>query len=345
MSKINLNPHLFLYPGAHGFILWDCLNHQQYEIDKPTLEALYDVSQGTALENAEILDGFFEANICSTEPFPDFEWGWDPLSKFYHVGVSDIFEDLHKSPDEFVKEYLEIQGEDEESEDVSCDVYFKDEISQELQKTSFGETLLKRKTTRQFDGSSLTVERIGELLYASCGEIHGDWTEIIEAGYRTSSRRRSFPSGGALYPFRILLIAIRVEGLKLGVYEYHPRQNGLKLVKDLSGVDMDSELTDVLSSQYFCEGLAAGIVYLPAFERAWGKYPHSRSYRDVFLEMGHCSQSVLLTATALEMQTWMTAAFKDEKLKTLLGIDKIGVYPLCFIGIGKGSSLSLPKKF
>jgi len=343
MLKLNLNPHLFLYPGNHGFILWDCLNHQQYEIDKPTLNALYDLSQGHLTETH--IDDFIEANICSTQDFPDFEWGWDPLSKFYHVGVSDIFEDLHKSPDEFVKEYLEIQEEDEAAEEVPCDVLFKSEISQYLQNIPFGEVLLKRKTTRQFEGSSLTIEKIGELLYASCGEIHGEWTEILEAGYKTSSRRRSFPSGGALYPFRVLLIAIRVEGLKPGVYEYHPRQNGLKRIKDLSGFDMDSELTDILSSQYFCEGLSAGIVFLPAFEKAWGKYPHSRSYRDVFFEMGHCSQSILLTATALEMQTWMTAAFKDEKFKSLLGIDKMGVYPLCFIGIGKGSSLSLPKKF
>jgi len=343
MSQLKLNPHLFLYPGNQGFILWDCLNHQQYEIDKPTLNALYDLSQGQHTETH--IDDFIEANICSTDPFPDFEWGWDPLSKFYHVGVSDIFEDLHKSPDEFVKEYLEIQEEDEARDEAPCDVLFKSEIAQDLHNISFGEVLLKRKTTRQFDGSSLTIEKIGELLYASCGEIHGEWKEIQEAGYKTSARRRAFPSGGALYPFRVFLIAIRVEGLSAGVYEYSPRQNGLKFVKDLRGIEIDSKLTDILCSQYFCEGLAAGIVFVPSFERAWGKYPHSRSYRDVFLEIGHCSQSVLLAATALDMQTWMTAAFKDEKLKSFLGIDNLGVYPLCYIGVGKGSPLSLPLKF
>ena len=342
----HLNPNLFFYLRDGEFIVWDYLNHQQWIVKSDYINALERIAKGQSI-SVSMTQDLLQSGMVSAREFSDLHWGWDIVSKIYHLSSSDIFQDVQKSEDEFVEEYLATceQLDQEEIPAVNCDYKFDACFDIRVDQTPLGEVFRKRKTTRNFDGSSITYDELGSLLFTSCGEIHESWEDLQQAGYMTHSGRRSFPSGGGLYPIRYIVLALNVEDIIPGVYEYVPQANGLKLLKLLDKHLVFNDLTDILNSQFFCKGLAAGIFFVPDFSKEWEKYPHSRSYRDVFLDIAHCSQNVLLAATALELRTWITAAFKDEKLRNFLGIKEASTYPAEFIGIGHGENHSLPEAF
>ncbi|MBL0942190.1 MAG: nitroreductase family protein, partial [Alphaproteobacteria bacterium] len=93
--------------------------------------------------------------------------------------------------------------------------------------------------------------------------------------------------------------------------------------------------------QYYLKGIAFGLFLSARFEKSWWKYPHSRGYRVIMLDIGHASQTVLLTATTLGLNTWLSAAFNDTGVDELLGIQNNSEASLFFIGVGHGDNSSL----
>ena len=69
---------------------------------------------------------------------------------------------------------------------------------------------------------------------------------------------------------------------------------------------------------------------------AW-KYGHSRAYRNVLLDVGHVSQTFLLTASSLGLETWLTGAFIDSHIEQALGLDTQTQPVFFFLGVGHGS--------
>ena len=93
---------------------------------------------------------------------------------------------------------------------------------------SIEETLLKRRSVRDYTGEPLTLEEVSQLLWAAQG---------------TTSPRglRTAPSAGATYPLETYVIVGDVEGLTEGVYHYKSKEH--KLVKVLDR-DCRAELVD-----------------------------------------------------------------------------------------------------
>ncbi|MGB2853106.1 MAG: nitroreductase family protein, partial [Dehalococcoidia bacterium] len=74
---------------------------------------------------------------------------------------------------------------------------------------SLEETLLHRRSIRDYTEEALSLAEVSQLLWAAQG--------ITEAwGGRTA------PSAGALYPLEVYLVVGDVEGLTPGVYQYRP---------------------------------------------------------------------------------------------------------------------------
>jgi len=72
----------------------------------------------------------------------------------------------------------------------------------------------RRKSTRRFRRSSVCLRNLGTLLN------HG-------YGFATDDRR-SVPSGGAVYPLELYVIALNVTGLPTGTYHYLPHEHALE---------------------------------------------------------------------------------------------------------------------
>ncbi|MGH3522509.1 MAG: nitroreductase family protein [Mycobacterium sp.] len=88
-------------------------------------------------------------------------------------------------------------------------------------------------------------------------------------------------------------------------------------------------------------------VFLTAvIECASVKYRHPRAYRVILMNAGHLGRTFALTATAVGLGPFQTAAFHDSTAEDLLGIDGITEIPiyLLAVGIPASDSLSAPPR-
>lgn len=173
------------------------------------------------------------------------------------------------------------------------------------------EALSERRSVREFTEEQLSVEEIGQLLWAAQGITH-------PAGYRTA------PSAGALYPLEVYVIT------QEGVYHYDAQGHRLNI--HLPG-DVRPTLHSASLRQAPVLSAPAVFVVTAVYERTEKKYGEERSARYVQLEAGHAAQNLLLQATALDLGAVPIGAFEDDKVKTALSLPN-DQQPLYLIPVG-----------
>jgi SagB-type dehydrogenase family enzyme len=182
---------------------------------------------------------------------------------------------------------------------------------------SLEETLVKRRSIRDYTHEPLALEEVSQLMWAAQG-ITSDW------GGRTS------PSAGALYPLEVYVIVGNVKGLAAGVYRYMQKRHELVMVSE---GDIRSALADAALGQGPVKHGAVDIVLTSVYDRTTRKYG-DRGIRYVLIEIGHVAQNISLQATAMELGSVMIGAFHDEEVKGLLKLTKEET-PLYIIPIGR----------
>lgn len=346
---MEINPNIFISLESDKALLWDYKNHKQYLLEKSYIDRLMEISSGEAIvDEGNPIDRDFKATgiIKHKDEVSNPSWQWDVLSHIFHIGTQNIpiTYAVNPSPEEWVDEYLDYC--DEIAPDQPNLLTEKEgklielpEVNLELiASTSLKEVFLKRKTCRAFYGRSVSLEDVSTFLHASFGLIHGDWSDLSENELALTGMRKASPSGGGLHPEEAYLVAMNVDGLKPGLYHYRCHQHVLTEIK--LG-DFENELVSMLWDQYYARGMAFGIFITARFDKAWWKYKHSRAYRNVLYDIGHVSQTSLLTATALGLETWITGAFHDGVVEQFLEVDGINEAALFFIGAGHGGAVTI----
>jgi SagB-type dehydrogenase family enzyme len=181
--------------------------------------------------------------------------------------------------------------------------------------TSVEQALLERRSVREYRDEPLSLQGIGQLLWAA-------------QGITSPSGKRTAPSAGALYPLELYLVAGDVDGLQAGVYKYIPHDHALKEIKP---GDKRSELTNAALKQESIQNAPAVIVLSAVYERTRVKYG-DRGDRYVHMEIGFAAQNIYLQAEALELGTVFIGAFYDDSVKKILGMQDdegpLGIMPL-----------------
>lgn len=163
---------------------------------------------------------------------------------------------------------------------------------------SLEETLVQRRSVREFKATPLTKAEIGQLLWAAQGITH-------ERGYRSA------PSAGALYPLEVYVATPD------GVFHYKPEGHNLAV---LSNDDVRTDLYQAAVRQAWVRDAAAVFVLAAVYERTAQKYGGQRSPRYVHLEAGHAAQNLLLEAVALGLGAVPVGAFEDQRIQEVLGL-------------------------
>ena len=176
-------------------------------------------------------------------------------------------------------------------------------------KISLEETLSKRKSVREYTREPLNKKEISQLLWAAQGITHEGW-------------KRTAPSAGATYPLEIYLVVNRAEGLEPGLYHYLPSEHTLELKK--SG-KFGKKLAEAALNQEMIEKAPIDIVITALYQRTTSRYG-DRGRRYVYMEVGHVGQNIYLQAEALGLGTVVVGAFRDDRVKKLLGIDEKVLY-------------------
>ena len=181
---------------------------------------------------------------------------------------------------------------------------------------SLESALAQRRSVRSFAPDPLSLEELGQLLWAAQG-ITAEW------GGRTA------PSAGGLHPIELHVVASAVRGLDPGVYRYRPADHSLEhtVGRDLG----DDSVPDVLD-QGSIDAAPASIVVAAVQARTAERYGR-RAERYVTLEAGHVAQNVALQAVALGLGSVPVGAFDDDEVAAILRFGP-GERPLYVLPVG-----------
>ncbi|MGI5819114.1 MAG: SagB/ThcOx family dehydrogenase [Armatimonadota bacterium] len=177
------------------------------------------------------------------------------------------------------------------------------------------ETIAGRRSRRRFSGEALNLQETSQLLWATQG-ITGDIQEI---------ELRSAASAGALYPNETYVVAQSIDGVAEGVYHYDVRAHELGM---LAEGDYSEDLAQACLGQTWMMNAGAVFVWGAVVARCAWKY-QNRAYRYLYLDAGHLGAQLQLAAEGLGLGSCNIAAFFDDEVASLVGIDsrtEIAVY-------------------
>ncbi|MCF8060928.1 MAG: SagB/ThcOx family dehydrogenase [Deltaproteobacteria bacterium] len=182
---------------------------------------------------------------------------------------------------------------------------------------SLERSILERRTVRAFGSRPLTLEQLGQLLWAAQG-LTG-----------SLGMKRAAPSAGALYPMNVYAVAGDVRGLDAGVYLYAP--GGHKLGSGVDG-DLRKAVARASLSQAWVAEAPVILIVTAEYERITGKYGR-RGVQYAMIESGHIGQNIFLQAVALGLGAGIVGAFREDDLGKALGLPGKRV-PLLVMPVG-----------
>ena len=169
------------------------------------------------------------------------------------------------------------------------------------------EVIADRRSRRRFTGESLSQQDISQLLWATQG-VTGEIQQI---------ELRASASAGALYPNETYVAIQAVDGMAEGIYHYDIRAHELGM---LAEGDYSEDLAQACLGQTWMMGAGAVFIWAAVVARCAWKY-QNRAYRYLYLDAGHLGGQLQLAAEGLELSSCNVAAFFDDEVARLVGLD------------------------
>ena len=180
----------------------------------------------------------------------------------------------------------------------------------------------QRATLRRYSALSLTVEELTFLLWTTQG---------IKEVTRRPVTLRTVPSAGARHAFETYLVINRVEGVAPGLYRYIALEHAL-LPLD-AAEDIARQITVACNQQQIVES-AVTFIWVAVTARMYWRYGE-RGYRYLHLDAGHVCQNLYLAAEAINSGVCAIAAFDDDQLNAVLGLDGDEQFVIYLGSVGK----------
>jgi SagB-type dehydrogenase family enzyme len=181
----------------------------------------------------------------------------------------------------------------------------------------------ERQSVRVYEKEPLTIPELAFLLWCTQG------VKTVAGTYATF---RTVPSAGARHALETYLLVNDVEGLEPGLYRY------LALTHCLQQLDLDLTLhiriaKACLDQQFI---MRCGVVFL------WVAVPYrmtwrygERGYRELHKDAGHACQNLYLAASAVGCGVCAVAAYDDDAMHGILGIDGVDQFLIYLAAVGK----------
>lgn len=195
-----------------------------------------------------------------------------------------------------------------------------------LLEADFQRVLLKRRTHRRFSPEPISLEHLSTLLQYTWGV-----TGFSDDPLLGRLPQKTSPSGGARHPEEVYVVALRVEGLRPGLYHYSSDRHLLECLQ----FEPDSEgVIAYCAGQRWIGCAAALFIMTMVLARTMWKYPVPRGYRVALTESGHLCQTFLLVACALELGSFCTMALNESLIEKDLDLKSFEETIMYVAGVG-----------
>ncbi|MBN2256805.1 MAG: SagB/ThcOx family dehydrogenase [Anaerolineaceae bacterium] len=244
--------------------------------------------------------------------------------------ITPAHEYLEKSKYQFLSPSGQQRGEPQPALEVPCDPRLQriplpkpSEIK--LADITLRKAVEKRISHRDYARQSLTVEEFAYLLWMTQG------VRFVKEGKLTN---RNVPSAGARHALETYLAVNLVEKLEPGLYRY------LALTHELVALhnepDFSNRLKVACRNQEHILSSAVTFIWVSVLDRMSWRYSE-RSYRYLFLDAGHVCQNLYLAAEQIHCGVCAIAAFDDDDVNSLLGLDGQNIFATYLASLGKTS--------
>ena len=188
---------------------------------------------------------------------------------------------------------------------------------------SIGEAIEKRRSIRSYIKQPLNLNELSYLLWGTQG---------IQQRYPGSVTLRTVPSAGARHALETYLLINNVKTLKPGVYRFLALKH--KIQEYMISPDIPDKIVAACLGQMFIKTSAVTFLWTAIPNRMTWRYS-DRGYRYLFLDAGHVCQNLYLCGESLQCGTCAIAAFLDDDLNSLLGLDGKTQFVIYLATVGK----------
>ncbi len=181
----------------------------------------------------------------------------------------------------------------------------------------------ERQSIRVYAKEPLTIRELAYLLWCTQG------VRKVAGTYATF---RTVPSAGARHALETYLLVNDVEGLGPGLYRY------LALTHRLQQLDTDPTLririAEACLNQQFLTRCGVVFLWVAVPYRMTWRYGE-RGYRELHKDAGHVCQNLYLAASAIGCGACAIAAYDDDRMHEILGIDGVDQFLIYLATVGK----------
>lgn len=171
------------------------------------------------------------------------------------------------------------------------------------------DAIARRESRRWFSDAPLTLDETAWLLWASQG---------VRGRPHPAAVLRNVPSAGCRHPFETYLAVLNVAGLQPALYRYLPLEHAL--VREPTVADLATALVRGTHGQRFVGEAAATFIWTAIPVRTEWRYAEA-AYKVIALDAGHVCQNLYLACEAIGAGTCAIAAYRQDLMDELLGVD------------------------
>ena len=194
--------------------------------------------------------------------------------------------------------------------------------AQAARKVDLTEAIAARRSVRAYTEEALSLAELSYLLWASDGvrEVHRIYA------------LRTVPSAGARHPIETYVLVNRVDGVESGLYRF------MALDHSLAAVDTSDDVGERVVAGCMGQGMvlsgAATFIWTAVPYRTSWRYGQ-RAYRYIHLDVGHVCQNLYLACAAVACGCCAIAAFDDDYINAVLGVDGKSEFTVYAASLGK----------
>ena len=187
------------------------------------------------------------------------------------------------------------------------------------------DAIINRVSHRTYKSTPLSLDELSFLLYSTQG---------IKSMPNPSVSLRTVPSTGARHSFETYLVIRNVARLDQGLYRYLPIQSELLFVGEIS--DLEEKLTAATFGQKFVSWGAVTFIWACVPYRMEWRYG-AAAHRVILMDAGHVCQNLYLACEGIGAGTCAVAAYDQELVDELIGVDGEDQFAVYLAPVGKSS--------